>query len=88
MQALGRLSHTNGCMHGHQREVLEDDVRVFNEDELRVFGENEVNVASVTKVRKSMNVDFMNVGNGLVNDNGRMNVNNNARMVWIIICVC
>ena len=32
MLGLGRLSATNGSVHGHWREVHEDDVRVLNEE--------------------------------------------------------
>ena len=53
----------------------------------RVFGANEVNVASVVKMREIMNVDLLNVGNGLMNNNAHMNVNDNMRMIddnWMV----
>ena len=56
-------------------------MRVINENELRVFSENEAHVASVVKMRESMIVDLMNVGNGLMNNNARMNVDNNMRVL-------
>ena len=51
------------------REVNENEKQILNENELRVFGKNGVNV-------ENLNVDAMNVGSGLMNNNARMCVNN------------
>ena len=81
MQGLGRASPTNGSVDGHRREVNENEIQVLNEDELHKFGGNEVNEASVIKMREGMHMDLMNVGNGLINDNARIDGNNDMRVL-------
>ena len=56
------------------REVNENEKQILNENELRVFGKNGVNV-------ENLNVDAMNVGNGLMNNNARMCVNNDMHVL-------
>ena len=70
---MGRRSPTNGSEHGHQKEVREDDIQVFNEVEFSVLSANEGNA-------QEYECGFIRCryGNGFVNNNAHMNVYNNG----------